>query len=62
VFTEPLLRNGLYNPVVPTLLVADGIEKTASAIVSYWTVSTDLLLGNALIKSVTIFSASGAEE
>jgi hypothetical protein len=55
VFTEPLLRNGLQNPVVPPLLGADDIENTASSIVACWTVFTELLPGNALIKSVTIF-------
>jgi hypothetical protein len=38
VFTEPLLRNGLHNPVVPPLLGADDIENTASSIVACWTV------------------------
>jgi hypothetical protein len=33
---------------------ADDIEKTASFIVACWTVFTELLPGNALIKSVTI--------
>jgi hypothetical protein len=51
---EPLLRNGLHNPVVPPLLGADDIENTVSSIVAYWTVFTELLPGNALIKSVTI--------
>jgi hypothetical protein len=37
VFTEPLLRNGLHNPVVPLLLDADDIEITASSIVACWT-------------------------
>jgi hypothetical protein len=36
--TEPLLRNGLHNPVVPLLLGADDIENTASSIVACWTV------------------------
>jgi hypothetical protein len=42
VFTEPLLRNGLHNPVVPPLLGTDNIENTASS------VFTELLPGNAL--------------
>jgi hypothetical protein len=54
VFTEPLLRNGLHNPVVPLLLGADNIENTASSNVACWTVFTELLPGNALFKSVTI--------
>jgi hypothetical protein len=53
VFTEPLLRNELHNFVVPPLLGADDIENTASTIVACWTVFTELLSGNALIKSVT---------
>jgi hypothetical protein len=52
--TELLLRNGLHNPVVPPLLGADDIENTASSIVACWTVFTELLPGNALIKFVTI--------
>jgi hypothetical protein len=55
-FTVPLLRNGLHNPVIPPLLGEDDIENTASSIVAWWTVFTELLPGNALIKSVTIFS------
>jgi hypothetical protein len=51
VFTKPLLRNGLHNPVVPPLLGADDIENTASFIVACWTVFTELLPGNALFKS-----------
>jgi hypothetical protein len=47
VFTEPLLRNGLHNPFVPSLHCADDIESTASSIVT-------LLPGNAIIKSVTL--------
>jgi hypothetical protein len=54
VFTEPLLRNGLHNPVVPPLLGADYIENTAASIVACWTVFTELLPGNTLIKSVTL--------
>jgi hypothetical protein len=54
VFTEPLLRNGLHNPVVPPLFGVDDIENTAPSIVACWTVFTELLPGNALIKSVTI--------
>jgi hypothetical protein len=49
VLTEPMLRNGLHNPIVPLLLGADDIENTASYIVF-----TELLPGNALIKFVTI--------
>jgi hypothetical protein len=56
VFTEPLLRNGLHNPVVPPLIGAADIENTASSIVACWTVFTELLPGNELIKSVTILS------
>jgi hypothetical protein len=54
VFAEPLLRNGLHNPVVSPLLGADDIENTASSVVACWAVFTELLPGNALIKSVTI--------
>jgi hypothetical protein len=49
-----LLRNGLHNPIVPPLLGADDIELTASSIVACWTVLTELLPGNALIKSVIV--------
>jgi hypothetical protein len=55
VFTEPFLRNGLRNHVVPPLLGADDIENTASSIVAGWTVFTEVLPANALIKSVTIY-------
>jgi hypothetical protein len=55
VFTEPLLINGLLNPVVPPLFGADDIENTASSIVAYSTAFTELLPDNTLIKSVTIF-------
>jgi hypothetical protein len=55
VFTLPLLRNGFHNPVVPQMLGADDIENTASPTVARWTVFTELLPGNALIKSVTRF-------
>jgi hypothetical protein len=55
VFTEPLLKNGLHNSVVPPLLGADNIENTASSIVACWAVFTELLPGNTLIKSVTEF-------
>jgi hypothetical protein len=54
VFTEQLLRNGLHNPVVPPPLGADYIENTASSIAFCWTLFTELLAGNALIKSVTV--------
>jgi hypothetical protein len=54
VFTELLLRNGLHNPVVPPLLGADDKENTASSIVVCWTMFTELLPDNALIKSVTV--------
>jgi hypothetical protein len=47
VFSETLLRNGLHNPVVPPLLCADDIENTASCSAVF----TELLPGNALIKS-----------
>jgi heme/copper-type cytochrome/quinol oxidase subunit 1 len=55
VFTEPLLRNGFGNAVVPPLLGADDIEKAASSIVACWIVFTKQLRGNALIKSVKIY-------
>jgi hypothetical protein len=55
-FTEPLLGNGLHNTVFPLLLGADDIENTASYIVECWTVFAELLPGNALIKSPTIFT------
>jgi hypothetical protein len=55
VFTELLLRNGLHNPIVPPLLCADNIENTASSTVVCWTVFTELLPGNTLMKSTTIF-------
>jgi hypothetical protein len=54
VFTEPLPRSGLHNPVVPPLLGADYIENTALSIVVCSTVFIELLPGNALIKSVTV--------
>jgi hypothetical protein len=54
VFNEPLLINGLHNSVFPPLLSADDIENTASSVVAGWIVFTELLPGNALIKSVTI--------
>jgi hypothetical protein len=54
VFIEPSLRNGLHNSVVPPLLGADDIESTASSIVACWIVFTELLPGNALIKSVRV--------
>jgi hypothetical protein len=54
VFTEPLLRNGLYNAVVPPLLETDDIKNTASSIVACWAVFKELFPGNAIIKSVTI--------
>jgi hypothetical protein len=53
VFTESLLRNGLYNPVVPPLLCADDIENSliyCCVLDSVYRLSP----GNALIKSVTI--------
>jgi hypothetical protein len=56
VFTKPLLRNGLQNPIVPLLLGADDIENTASTIVACWIVLTELLPCNVLIKSVTILN------
>jgi hypothetical protein len=37
---------------------ADDVENTVSSIVACWTVFTELLLGNALIKSVTKLSPS----
>jgi hypothetical protein len=61
VFIEPLLRNGLHNTVVPPLLGEDDIENTASSIVACWTVFTELLPGNALIKSVGIFKRVGTD-
>jgi hypothetical protein len=54
-FTEPLLRNGLHNPVVSPLFSADEIENAASSIVVCWAMFTELLPGIALIKSVTVF-------
>jgi hypothetical protein len=33
-FTQPLLRNGLHNPVILLLLGADRIESTAPSIVA----------------------------
>ena len=53
-FTEQLLRNGLQMPVVPPLLGEDDIENTASSIVACWTVFTELLPGNELMKFDTI--------
>jgi hypothetical protein len=54
VFTEPMPRSGLHNPVVPPLLGADDIENKPSSIAACWTVFTELLPGNAFIKSLTI--------
>jgi hypothetical protein len=54
VFSEPLLRTGLHNSVLPPLLGADYIENTASLIVACWTVFTEVLPGKALIRSVTL--------
>jgi hypothetical protein len=54
VFTEPFLRNGLHNPVVPPLLGLDDIENSLIYCCVCWTKFTELLPGNALIKSVTI--------
>jgi hypothetical protein len=48
-FTEPLLRNELHNPVGSPLLGADDIENTASSIAVWWNVFTELLPGTALI-------------
>jgi hypothetical protein len=53
-FTEPLFINGLHNPVVPPLLGVDDIEIRASSVIACWAVFTELLPGNALIKSVTL--------
>jgi hypothetical protein len=50
VFTEPLPRNGIHNPVVPLLLGADDTENTVPSIVACWTVFTEQL-----IKSVKIY-------
>jgi hypothetical protein len=60
VFIEPLLRNGLHNPVVPTVLGLDDIENTASSIVACWIVFTELLPGNALISSVNNIKLTGS--
>jgi hypothetical protein len=54
-FAEQVLRNGLHNPVVPPLLGEDDIENIASSIFACWTVFTELLPGNALIKSVAVY-------
>jgi hypothetical protein len=54
VYTKLLLRKELHNPIVPPLLSADDIKKTASSIVACWSMFTELLPGNALIKSTTI--------
>jgi hypothetical protein len=54
VFTEPLLRNVLRNPALPPLLGKEYVEKSASSIVACWAVFTELLPGNALIKSLTV--------
>jgi hypothetical protein len=61
VFTQELLRNGLHNRVVLPLLGADGIENTASCIVACWTVFTELLPGNVLIKFVNSRAATYSE-
>jgi hypothetical protein len=62
VFTKPLLRNGLHKPFVPPLLGADDIENIASSTVACWAVFTELMPGNALIKSVTISWSTSAGE
>jgi hypothetical protein len=51
-FTEPFPRSGLKSAVVPLLLGADDIENAAPSIVACWAVFTELLPGNALLKSV----------
>jgi hypothetical protein len=61
-FTKPVLRNELHNPVLPSLLGTDDTENTASSIVAFWTVFTELLLGNALIKicyNIFYYGSSG---
>jgi hypothetical protein len=47
------LETDCITPFVPPLLGADEIENTASSIVACWTLFTELLPGNALIKSAT---------
>jgi hypothetical protein len=61
VFAEPLLRNGLCNPVLPQLLDAGDIENTALSIVACWTVFTELLSRNAMIKLLQYVAVSSPE-
>jgi hypothetical protein len=56
VFAEQFFRNGLHNHIVTPPLSADDIKKASSSIVACWTVFTELLPGNALIKSGIICS------
>jgi hypothetical protein len=41
--------------VISTGRGADDIENTASSTIAFWAVVTELLPGNALIKSVTVY-------
>jgi hypothetical protein len=54
VFTEPLPRSGLHNPVVLLLLGANHIEHSFPYIVASWEVFAEPLRGNVLIKYVTL--------
>jgi hypothetical protein len=47
------LETGCTTAFVPMLLSTDVIENLASSIVACWTVFTELLPGNALIKTAT---------
>jgi hypothetical protein len=55
-FTKLLLRNGLHNRVVPQLLGVDDTENASSSIIACWAVFTELLPGNMLIRSVTLYT------
>jgi hypothetical protein len=48
------IRLRVHWPVTSTGRGPDDIENTASSVVACWTVFTELLAGNTLIKSVTI--------
>jgi hypothetical protein len=48
----------MHNPFVPSLLGMNNIGNTAPSFAACWTIFTELLPGNMLIKSVTILIAN----